>query len=115
MKPGEVITRWIEFFNKADAENIAALYHDDAINHQVNSDPVTGKEAIRKMFANEFAAAKMVCIPENIFEDGDWAIVEWRDPLGLRGCGFFTSLMIKLFFKEVIGISLLFYDCIICL
>jgi hypothetical protein len=27
----------------------------------------------------------MVCIPENIFEDGNWAILEWRDPKGLRG------------------------------
>ena len=41
------------------------------------------------MFASEFARAKMVCIPENIFQDGEWAILEWRDPLGLRGCGFF--------------------------
>jgi limonene-1,2-epoxide hydrolase len=24
-----------------------------------------------------------------LFEDGEWAILEWRDPLGLRGCGFF--------------------------
>lgn len=31
----------------------------------------------------------MVCIVENVFEDGEWAILEWRDPLGLRGCGFF--------------------------
>lgn len=31
----------------------------------------------------------MVCIVENIFQDGEWAILEWRDPLGLRGCGFF--------------------------
>ena len=31
----------------------------------------------------------MVCIPENLFVDGDWAILEWRDPKGLRGCGFF--------------------------
>ena len=21
--------------------------------------------------------------------DGEWAIMEWKDPLGLRGCGFF--------------------------
>ena len=41
------------------------------------------------MFANEFATAKMVCVVENIFEEGEWAILEWRDPLGLRGCGFF--------------------------
>lgn len=41
------------------------------------------------MFAGEFAAAQMTCMVENRFEDGDWAILEWRDPLGLRGCGFF--------------------------
>lgn len=68
---------------------IAALYADDAVNHQVANAPVAGKEAIRRMFAGEFATAKMVCIVENIFEDGEWAILEWKDPLGLRGCGFF--------------------------
>jgi hypothetical protein len=26
---------------------------------------------------------------ENLFNDGDWAILEWKDPLDLRGCGFF--------------------------
>jgi limonene-1,2-epoxide hydrolase len=24
-----------------------------------------------------------------LHEAGDWAILEWRDPLGLHGCGFF--------------------------
>ena len=47
------------------------------------------RDAIRAMFASGFASAKMVCIVEQIFEDGEWAILEWRDPLGLRGCGFF--------------------------
>ena len=41
------------------------------------------------MFVSGFALTEMVCIPENLFEDGDWAILEWRDPQGLRGCGFF--------------------------
>jgi hypothetical protein len=31
----------------------------------------------------------MVCIAENLFEMDDWAILEWCDPAGLRGCGFF--------------------------
>ena len=48
-----------------------------------------GREAIRRMFEQGFAAADMVCIVEQLFEDGEWAILEWRDPLGLRGCGFF--------------------------
>ena len=41
------------------------------------------------MFAREFGAAEMTCRVENIFQDGEWAILEWSDPLGLRGCGFF--------------------------
>ena len=31
----------------------------------------------------------MVCQVENLFQDGEWAILEWSDPLGVRGCGFF--------------------------
>ena len=41
------------------------------------------------MFKAGLALAEMVCIPENIFEEGEWGILEWRGPLGLRGCGFF--------------------------
>jgi hypothetical protein len=45
---------------------------------------VTGRDAIRAGFENAFALAEMVCIPENIFEDGEWGILEWSDPLGRR-------------------------------
>lgn len=89
IKPKEVLQRWVDLFNKEDAEGLAQLYHLDAINHQVNNEPVEGRDAIQQMFESEFAAADMICIVENIFEDGDWAILEWKDPLGLRGCGFF--------------------------
>lgn len=91
MRPKEVVTAWLEAFNLADVEGLAALYTEDAVNHQVANAPVEGREAIRAMFAREFAVAEMVCIPENLFEDGDWAILEWRDPLGMRGCGFFQT------------------------
>jgi hypothetical protein len=89
MGPRELVKRWVELFNAGDADGLAALYHPDAVNHQVANDPVEGRSRIREMFAAEFAAAKMVCIVEQIFEDGAWAILEWKDPLGLRGCGFF--------------------------
>ncbi len=52
------------------------------------------------MFESEFATADMVCIPENIFEDGQWAILEWIDPKGLRGCGFFKILNDKIIFQR---------------
>lgn len=89
MIPKTLIIKWVNLFNTGNASAIAELYHKDAINHQVANEPVIGKPAIEKMFAEEFAAADMTCIIENLFEDGEWAILEWKDPLGLRGCGFF--------------------------
>jgi len=89
MGPRELVKAWVEAFNKADADALASLYAQDAINHQVAESPIEGRDSIRAMFSDGFASAKMVCIVENIFEDGEWAILEWRDPLGLRGCGFF--------------------------
>lgn len=89
MSPKAVVQKWVAAFNAMDFEGLAGLYDTDAINHQVVTDPVMGRGAIREMFRREFAQAEMVCIVENIFEDGDWAILEWKDPYGLRGCGFF--------------------------
>ena len=90
MSPRELVERWVELFNAGDADALAALYHEDAVNHQVAESPVEGRSAIREMFSREFASADMTCIPELIHEAGEVAILEWRDPLGLRGCGFFT-------------------------
>ena len=88
-RPKAVVAAWVEAFNAADADALAAFYAEDAVNHQVAQEPLRGRDAIREMFRNEFAAAQMTCIVENLFEDGPWAILEWRDPLGLRGYGFF--------------------------
>lgn len=90
MTPREIVELWIELFNKADAAAISALYAPDAINHQVVTEPVIGRDAIHAMFKGEFAGADMHCLPEIIHEAGDVAILEWTDPKGLRGCGFFT-------------------------
>jgi len=92
VNPRRRVQAWVEAFNRADVDALTAMYADDAINHQVANEPVIGREAIQAMFAEGFAQAEMVCIPENIFEDGDWAILEWRDPKGLRGCGFFQVI-----------------------
>jgi limonene-1,2-epoxide hydrolase len=100
MKPRELVQSWVEAFNRADADALAKLYTEDATNHQVAEKPVHGRAAIREMFASGFAAANMVCIVENLFEEGEWAILEWRDPLGLRGCGFFHVVDGKIAFQR---------------
>jgi hypothetical protein len=87
MTPKKLIAVWVKMFNDADA--LANFYDENAVNHQVPQKLVKGRDAIRNMFVTEFSRANMTCIVENIFEDGEWGILEWRDPLGLRGCGFF--------------------------
>lgn len=88
-RPRDVVAAWVAAFNAADADALAALYAPEAVNHQVAHEPVEGREAIRATFVREFETADMECLVENLFADGEWAILEWRDPLGLRGCGFF--------------------------
>ena len=87
--PKQIVQHWVALFNRADYQEIARLYESNATNHQITQEPIIGQDAIEEMFKEEFAIADMTCIIENIFEDGDWAILEWKDPLGLRGCGFF--------------------------
>ena len=87
--PKEVVQAWVRAFNRADVDELVSLYHKDAVNHQVAYEPMKGAEKIRKLFELDFGRARMVCQVENLFQDGEWGILEWSDPLGVRGCGFF--------------------------
>lgn len=89
MSPKQLVQEWIRRFNAGDVEGLSSLYAVDAVNHQVVMAPLHGRAAIKRMFEVEFGRAEMTCVAENLFEDGEWAILEWSDPKGLRGCGFF--------------------------
>ena len=90
LSPKEIVIRWVEAFNAADVERLVSMYHEDAVNHQVAETPVEGREAVARLFEQEFETAEMTCFVENLFEDGPWTILEWSDPLDFRGCGFFN-------------------------
>ena len=100
MTPREVVQQWVERFNAVDVPGLIALYAPNAVNHQVVMAPLHGRDAIEAMFRTEFGRATMVCLIENLFEDGEWAILEWRDPLGLRGCGFFRVVEGRIAFQR---------------
>lgn len=100
MEPRDLVNRWVEAFNRIDIEALMALYDEEATNHQVAAEPAVGREAIRKLFESAFAQADMECIVDHVFQDGEWAILEWRDPLGLRGCGFFHVVDDKIVFQR---------------
>lgn len=89
MTPRKVVEEWVQIFNEGDARALSLLYSENAVHHQVITKPATGRLAIQRLFELEFAMADLFCIIENIFEDGEWAVLEWKDPLGLRGCSIF--------------------------
>jgi steroid delta-isomerase-like uncharacterized protein len=107
MTPKQVVTEWAAAFNRRDAAAAAALYHDDATNIQVAlGEPIRGRQAMLDSFAAFFRAfPDSYTQVEHVFEDGEWAIIEWSGggtflgefagyaPTGrsftLRGCGFF--------------------------
>jgi limonene-1,2-epoxide hydrolase len=100
MRPRELVQKWVQLFNQGSIDELVSLYAPSAINHQVVTEPLRGREEIRRMFKVEFGRATMTCLVENIFEDGEWAILEWRDPKGLRGCGFFQIRNDQIIFQR---------------
>jgi limonene-1,2-epoxide hydrolase len=91
--PKQIVTIWVEAFNRADLDALAELYAVDAVNHQQPNEAVCGREAIKNMFRSEFAAAPfMHCIPVQMIEEGNWCVLEWKDPKGFPGCGFFEVI-----------------------
>lgn len=92
MGPKELVRAWLKVFNRADPDELAAFYADHAINHPIPEQPIEGRQAIRKLYAQLFAGPEMIYVMENLFEDGNWAILEWRDPEGLRGSVFFQVI-----------------------
>lgn len=100
VSPKDVVQAWVAAFNAGDVDALAALYAEDAVNHQIAYEPLRGRAAIRGLFEMEFGRADMTCIVENLFEDGDWAILEWTDPNGLRGSGFFQVLDGRIAFQR---------------
>ena len=100
MKPSEILQKWVELFNQYDYENLSKLYAADCTIHQTPTGIINGKENIKNMFRNEFEQFEMVCIVENIFEDGNVGMLEWKDPKGLRGCGFFWMENDKIIYQR---------------
>ncbi|HEY3449570.1 MAG TPA: nuclear transport factor 2 family protein [Myxococcales bacterium] len=100
--PREVVVAFFEAFNRHDVGALAALYAADAVNHQMPSEPLRGREAIRQSFAEAFRAVPdMGCEVVHVMVDGEWGAAEWQGwgtaraedgsprPYRMNGCGFF--------------------------
>lgn len=110
-RPKDVISEWVRLMNTHEPEALAELYAENASNLQVAiGTPLLGRQAILDDFRTFFANIPDTFTKvENLFEDGDWAILEWSGdgtfkPTGksfsLRGCGFFRVEQGKIVFQR---------------
>ena len=109
--PKAVLTEWVRLMNTHEPEKLGDLYHEDATNLQVAiGTPLVGKRAIVEDFRTFFTHIPNTYTKiENLFEDGEWAILEWsgggkfkptEKNFTLRGCGFFRILDGKIKFQR---------------
>lgn len=117
--PKQILHEWVAAYNNRDPFALIELYADDAEVDQVafNAAPLRGRQALLASFVDFFRVFQdNYTHPENIFESGDWAIIEWSgggtftgslgDMQGtgksfkLRGCGFFRVADGKIRFQR---------------
>lgn len=103
MSPKEVVQQWMDAYNANDASAIAALYTDFATNHPTYTTPVVGRSAICEWYAAHFADKEAMCISDNLFEDGEWAVLESYDHKGFRSCGIFHVIEGLIVFQRSYG------------
>jgi steroid delta-isomerase-like uncharacterized protein len=116
-KPKQVMTEWLSYMNSHELDKLAALYHEDAYNIQVAMGiPLEGRDAIRKDFEAFFKHNPDTFTEvENLFADGEWAVLEWTGGgtfhpdgrpatkgkrVALRGCGIFHIVKGKIKFQR---------------
>jgi steroid delta-isomerase-like uncharacterized protein len=105
--PREVLTAWVAAYNARDADVLAALYEPSCQSTQVAfGEALHGREAVRADARALFRAFPDIWTrADQLFEDGEWGIIEWQGggtflgpsgphaPTGrsysMQGCGFF--------------------------
>lgn len=89
LRPTALVEAWLEAANRGDAEALVRFYAEQAVYQHVSEEPIAGRDAIAQRFAQSSAAKTQQRSVERLLEDGDWAILEWREPQGRRGCTLF--------------------------
>jgi ketosteroid isomerase-like protein len=46
MRPKELVIAWVDAFNARDVSALVQFYAEDAINHQVAEEPVSGRASV---------------------------------------------------------------------
>lgn len=78
--PRNIAMMWAAAYNAHDPDAAAALYDANVTNvQQPWEKPVQGRDAMRATYVKVFQAFPDIHVEiENMLEDGQWVVVEWR-------------------------------------
>ncbi|MFT8245210.1 nuclear transport factor 2 family protein [Roseomonas sp. BN140053] len=80
---------WVQAYNRRDLGEIMHLYSPDAVMELAPGGTSFGVNEIRSRLAKTFATLGMSLLIRNEIYMGQWAAIEWQDPVGLEGCTIF--------------------------
>jgi len=85
--PRQIVTQWVEAYNRHDPEAATALYDEKVTNIQLPwPQPVEGREAMRATYLKIFQSFPDIHVEvENLVENDPWITVEWRFSGTMRG------------------------------
>lgn len=83
----QIAMRWVVAYNSHDADAAVELYDENVTNVQLPwGKTVQGREAMRATYLKVFQAFPDICVEvENLLEDGQWVVVEWRFSGTMKG------------------------------
>ena len=116
--PCVVVQEWVAAYNQRDARVAAEMYHDHATNFQValGTPSVDNQTILGDSISFFNAFPDNFTHVENLFEDGEWTILEWSwggtwrgefagmpangTTFTIHGCGFFYVTDDKIRFQR---------------
>ncbi|MFI5529420.1 nuclear transport factor 2 family protein [Kitasatospora sp. NPDC051853] len=72
--PQEVVERQLTAYNAHDLDAFAATYAEDVVVTRRGADPLRGREALREVYAGQFAAARCRAEILGRLTEGEWVV-----------------------------------------
>ena len=95
----ELIGKYMEVFNTKNAEALGEFYNKNAVIQRTNGEPMFGWDEVFDYLKKDLQNAK-ARKADNIFEDGEWVILEWSEVGGKRGCKIFKIVAEKILVQK---------------
>ncbi len=84
--PKAIALKWLQTFNEKDCDELLNLYYAHAYYKRIPGRDLVGKDEINDYLIKLCLIQDFYLESQNVLEDGQWAVLEWKDLYGRCGC-----------------------------